>query len=317
MQKYKCVILFIIVYAMAVGACATGEAETPDRSGKGDNGYVNDDRGTDDRTDNEGSSQTNDDVEGKDTDEQPTGENADTDDKGQDDSESANEVDTGDSVDTSLDDEFPPCANFDYDKKNYDYGPDYAKGPYGFKGSMCWDMTAGQGTWTNYGDVIHNICLPNQDGEEVCLGEFYDAGYNLLIIEVSAVDCPACAAEARDEDRLIAKLGQSYWKTAWVTIMGRSLSGSLPKISTAASWKNQYGLEGEVLADTNGLWEQRMFFDKWPADERAGVPLTFLVNPANMVIWDAFAGWTDDANFNEFAQYIVDLSVYCSANDLR
>ena len=313
--------LFIIV-ATSMG-CADAESERSEWDGL-NNGETDPNDGSQDRTDSDPDEISDDGENRDDSDEKETGAGTGTEsDSGKVggdsdvDADTDEEVETEQEADTAFDDAAPPCAKYDYDKNSYDYGAVYAKGPYGFKGSMCWDMAAGEGRWTNFGDVIHDICLPNQDGQEVCLGEYYDAGYNLLIIEVSAIDCPACAAEARDEARILQKLENSYWKAAWVTIMGRSLSGSLPKVSTAASWKSQYGLGGQVLADTKGTWEQRMFFDKWPADERGGVPLTFLVNPSNMVIWDAFAGWTDAAGFDEFAKYIVDLAVYCSSNDLR
>ena len=308
MSAYKYTVLFLLMFAIYTVACTSGEETRSETIQDSDDIIVEDNGDSENRTDETDNEQDTEKPNGKDT----TAEEGESDDPV--DQETEEEVDTGDTI---IDGEFPPCANYDYDKKSYNYGSDYAKGPYGFKGSMCWDFDAGEGSWTNYGDVIHNICLPNQDGEETCLGEFYNAGYNLLIIEVSAIDCPACAAESRDEARLVKKLSDNYWKPAWVTIMGRSLQGALPTLTTAASYKSQYKSSGPVLADTQGTWEQRMFLDKWPADDRAGVPLTFIVNPENMVIWDAFAGWTDAANYEEFAQYIVDLSVYCSSNDFR
>ncbi len=79
------------------------------------------------------------------------------------------------------------CGDEYYPKdEEYDYGPDYAKGNYGFKESLCWDAET-EYHWGGGGDVMHDICLPNQDDEEVCLGDLYQGEKDLLIIGFGAL----------------------------------------------------------------------------------------------------------------------------------
>ncbi len=79
-----------------------------------------------------------------------------------------------------------PCDNYDPDPEDYDYGDDYAKGPYGFKTSLCWNENGNGYDWGGGGDTLHNFCLPNQDDEEVCLGDLYQGENDLLILAFSA-----------------------------------------------------------------------------------------------------------------------------------
>ncbi|MDD5306971.1 MAG: hypothetical protein PHU25_06570 [Deltaproteobacteria bacterium] len=104
-------------------------------------------------------------------------------DAGKDAAPDANE-DTGSESDTGKD---YSCVEKPWDGV-HKYGEDYVDGPYGFKGSICRDPVATTQEWIEYGDTIPDICLPNQDNEEVCVHDFYKSpDFDLLVVNFSAL----------------------------------------------------------------------------------------------------------------------------------
>ncbi len=108
------------------------------------------------------------------------------------DADTDTDTDTDVDTDTFVDTEgFEPegCGEEYYPEDlEFDYGPDYAEGPYGLKGSLCWDMQGNQGSfeWGGGGDTAHNICLPNHEDKEVCIGEYFRSERDLIILDFSA-----------------------------------------------------------------------------------------------------------------------------------
>jgi len=67
-----------------------------------------------------------------------------------------------------------------------DTGAGYPAGPYGFTPSMLWDDPIGE--WTDDGEIIPNICLPDANGDERCLGDLYgSADYRVLIVDFTSM----------------------------------------------------------------------------------------------------------------------------------
>jgi hypothetical protein len=98
-------------------------------------------------------------------------------------SDTGSETDTGSESDTNKD---FACKDKPWNGTKT-YGDSYPDGPYGYKGSVCRDQ-AGDGTWIDYGDTIRDICVMNQDNEEVCMNDFLGSpSYDVLVVTFSAM----------------------------------------------------------------------------------------------------------------------------------
>ena len=206
-----------------------------------------------------------------------TSTDADTDSDGETDSDSGSESDsdsdTGD--DTEVDTE---CNGVPWDE-TWTYGEDYAAGPYGFKGSMCWNFDEGTGTWTIWGDTIPDICLPNQNDTEICLDYYlYDEAHDLIFLSYSATWCPTCQWTAEGEQLFLDALADNGWSARWIHVIGEPDNpDDAPTVADAAEWVSQFDLgdDPQVLYDADGTWYAPVFDDKWPTEER-GWPMIFV-----------------------------------------
>jgi thiol-disulfide isomerase/thioredoxin len=175
------------------------------------------------------------------------------------------------------------------------YGEDYAEGPYGFRGSMCWNWNTepASGNWITEGDTIPDVCLPNELDEQICLSDYYKShDYDLLIVDFTAMWCPPCNAMANDEHAFLQALGNAGYATMFISIIEEPVTqGGFPTAANAETWKTSKGLSGEVLYDATHSWLNQVMSDKWPGDSDRGYPTWFIVHTSNMLIWDAKSGW--------------------------
>ncbi len=103
------------------------------------------------------------------------------------DSDADSDADTDSDTDSDSDSDTDSDSDSDTDSDtDTDADADYPPGPYGWNGGMVWG--ADSGSWsTAAADVIADICLPNANNDEVCLGDYYrSAEYDLVWVDFSA-----------------------------------------------------------------------------------------------------------------------------------
>lgn len=162
---------------------------------------------------------------------------------------------------------------------------------------------------------MHDVCLPNHEGTEICLSDYQGGANDLLVVNIAARDCSVCALAAADEEKFNTALINAGWNPVWVTIMEGTIAGGATGANDAANWKAKYKVQSEVLSDIGNVWRPRMFQDKWPGDMRDGTPLFFYVNPSNMKVWDSMAGWALPSDWTMFVGQMVGLFEYCKQAD--
>lgn len=178
------------------------------------------------------------------------------------------------------------CYGYDLDNNDYDYGSDYAVGPYGFKGHVCWlDENTLQYDYVSTADTIHNICLSDTKGINHCLKDYYESElYDFIIVNISDYYCGPCRAAANDQKLFMEHLKKLGYKVFWITILDGASS------IEALQWKDKFKLNGIVLSDPGSYWSSRFHRDAWQMEIR-GVPTFFIVNTADMKIWFSIIGW--------------------------
>jgi hypothetical protein len=178
------------------------------------------------------------------------------------------------------------CSGYDPDTNVYDYGPDYAAGPYGFKGHVCWiNEDTIEYSFTTSADTIHNVCLSDAKGNNHCLKDYFGSKtYDFIIVNISDYYCGPCRAAASDQKSFMEHLKKSGYKVLWITILDGATSVE------AVEWKNGYRLNGMVLSDPGSSWLSKFHQDAWQNEVR-GVPTFFIVNTSDMKIWFSIVGW--------------------------
>lgn len=207
-----------------------------------------------------------------------------------------------------------PCEDWDPDDSTYNYGSDYAKGPYGFKGSLCWQNQGTEYYWGGGGDTLHDFCLPNQEGDQVCMGDYYRSEYDLLIIDFSAVWCIVCRTQAEQEAKFVADLKKAGWNPLYITVLAQDNEMYPATQQDALEWKNYFDLHGDVLYDSNSEWVDLSLIDRWLSNPMYGVvafPWTIFVHTAHMRVWDILGGFPDPTQYDQWIDQQIDILNYC------
>lgn len=232
------------------------------------------------------------------------GADSDTDSDSDIDSDTDSDVDTDADSDTDAD---PNCTDNVWDEV-WTYGEDYAEGPYGWQGSMCWDLINSTGSWTQFGDHMHDICLPNHLDEEVCVSDYlHHPDYDLIFVDYSAVWCPPCNNAAEGEHDFIEHLASHGFSAKWITILGEDENvGGTATAADAAQWiaSHDLGPDAVVLYDADKVWYTDVFLDKWPGDPERGWPTVATVHTSNLLNWDVMSGWADPGNPTDWQSFI-------------
>jgi peroxiredoxin len=210
------------------------------------------------------------------------------------------------------------CEKDDPDPVDYDYGDAYATGPYGFKGSLCWSGQNPQLSyeWGGAGDTVHDLCLPDQDGNEVCLSDYYGSEHDLLILVVTARWCPICNMAAQQEKKWLNGLKEMGYNPIIVSIMSSGVTQTaLPTQADTQFWKKRYGLEGPVLLDADMAWANMGMIDSWYVGRRtqglAGFPFFYYIHTSNMKVWDSFEGFPLVFQYAQWFKQEKDILTYC------
>ena len=117
------------------------------------------------------------------------------------DSDSDSDGDTDTDIDTGTYTDTETASNCDDIDTDWfvDAGPEYPfdggfpDHPYGFDDSVDEDIDpanipTGPVAWNGEGNTIPNICLPNANGDTVCLGDFFrSAEYDLLVVDMTTM----------------------------------------------------------------------------------------------------------------------------------
>ncbi len=198
-------------------------------------------------------------------------------------------TDTGPGPDTDTDMVCP--ANI-WDGE-WTYGETYPEGPYGFKGSICWDED-GYGEFIEHGDTIPDICLPDYQDRAFCLQDLYKSvDFDLIFVDMTAIWCPYCNYPATSAGQFLSKLLVNGWRAQWVSVIEENADEQPPTVEDAAEWQSIHDIQGIVLYDPTEFWRQFFITDRWPHDDSRGWPTIFIVHTSNLLIWETIVGWVD------------------------
>lgn len=193
-----------------------------------------------------------------------------------------------------------------YDTDTY-YYPDYPSGPFGFKEAMCPHVD--KLVFITDGDTIHNICLPNDSGKEVCLSDFRSK--DILFVDFVSLyykgDCQYTAMFAEESLNDIKEL--CGIDASWITVLMAGKQNHFPTIEEGKEWRNIGKGTDPILVDVNGFFGRRALLDRWPSSPERSVPLVFAVDTKTMKIDMTYIGWMTQ-NFgymyDMWIQYVCD-----------
>jgi hypothetical protein len=193
----------------------------------------------------------------------------------------------------------------------------YPGPPFGYKGCIYRATPSDTGTWDGGGDTVENICLWNLESEYGCLAPYYcSSEVDVLFLSFTAMWCPMCNAAAAEEDELVAWMEEQGWTVEFVTMIEENQSAERPSLEDAEYWQSYHDIEGPVLWDGSGMYDDQPFYDTRPEEDPRGWPTFLIVNPDNMLIWDAFSGWYGGTVTQEmFFSHLLEILEIGAAHD--
>jgi thiol-disulfide isomerase/thioredoxin len=105
-----------------------------------------------------------------------------------------------------------------------------------------------QGEGWDLGQVIPELRLPDQHGEEVSLWQWWD---RVVLLSVGAMWCAPCRELAGEAEQLALRYGDQGF--VHVTVLLEDGSGLPVSVDDAAAFAAALGVHGPVLADPDGL----------------------------------------------------------------
>lgn len=193
----------------------------------------------------------------------------------------------------------------------------YPGGPFGFKGSIYRATPEALGTWQGDGDLMQNICMQNQDDEYTCIAPYYcSSEVDVLIYDFTAMWCPPCNMAASEEAEFVAWMADHGWNVEFLSMIEENRSAERPTLEDANYWKTYHSIEGPIMWDYNWRFHTAPFTDTRPEEPLRGWPTFLIVNPDNMLVWDAFSGWYGAPTTQEqFYTRILQIFEMGAAND--
>ncbi len=199
---------------------------------------------------------------------------------------------TGDASEDPVLDTTPEAVEDPIEDEVLDCSGMYPGGPFGFKGSIYRATPDAIGTWDGGGDLMQNICMQNQDDEYTCVAPYYcSAEVDVLIYDFTAMWCPPCNAAAGEEAEFVAWMQDHGWTVEFLSMLEENVTAERPTLADAQYWKSYHDIEGPIMWDYNWRFHTAPFVDTRPEESLRGWPTFLIVNPDNMLIWDAFSGW--------------------------
>jgi hypothetical protein len=139
---------------------------------------------------------------------------------------------------------------------------------------------------------------------------------DVLFLSFTAMWCPMCNAAAAEEDELVAWMEEQGWTVEFVTMIEENQSAERPSLEDAEYWQSYHDIEGPVLWDGSGMYDDQPFYDTRPEEDPRGWPTFLIVNPDNMLIWDAFSGWYGGTVTQEmFFSHLLEILEIGAAHD--
>jgi len=181
------------------------------------------------------------------------------------------------------------------DSNSADLG-DYPDGPYGFESSYP-DTSLGITPWTQDGQVIPNICLPNSLGETNCLSDYFNKeDVDILFIEFMSFGNSISKDAASTQKEFISYLRQNDWNVVWITISEGLSGGAPPTMQEAFEWSETFKLaKNTVWYDENTEWLEQAALGRSHS--------IYTVHTSNMLIWKHTIGWANIWNEEEWSGF--------------
>lgn len=104
------------------------------------------------------------------------------------------------------------------------------------------------GSGFGIGDIVEDQCLPDQNGDQVSLWQFYGS---VWVLDVSTIWCQPCQDLARGLQDIVDKFEPEGF--VYLTVLAQDLGTDVPDQAELAGWGEDFGIESPIVADTVGF----------------------------------------------------------------
>ncbi len=146
-----------------------------------------------------------------------------------------------------------------------------------------------EGEGFSEGQVVPEVRLLDQYGDEVSLWQFYGM---VLALDVSTGWCAPCAALADEVDAVAADYADQGF--VYVTIMPENSQGAPPSQEDLQAWAAEHGITQPILADDQG-WGYQIAVEGFPHVAVVGRDLRVAVAKVSPTQDDAIRAAIEDA----------------------
>ncbi|MBM4392682.1 MAG: TlpA family protein disulfide reductase [Deltaproteobacteria bacterium] len=98
------------------------------------------------------------------------------------------------------------------------------------------------------GEVVGDACVPDQNGDDVALWQFYG---RVWVLDVSTMWCAPCQVLAHGLQEIAD--GYADEEFSYVTVLAEDLGSDVPDNAELNEWAGNFGIREPVLADAVGF----------------------------------------------------------------
>jgi thiol-disulfide isomerase/thioredoxin len=117
-----------------------------------------------------------------------------------------------------------------------------------------------QGEGFEPGEVVTDQCVPDQNGEQVSLWQFYG---NVWVLDVSTMWCQPC----QDLARGLQDIADSYEPEGftYLTVLAQDLGSDVPDQAELQQWADTFDIASPIVADDVGFTSSVVRNGSYPA----------------------------------------------------